>query len=264
MLLGGLPSELIDEIAAEILSFPLDQFTSLRNAKAKALKASGQADLARAVAALKKPSLPLWAVNQLARRDRAALEWLRDAGQGVVKAQQAAVAGRSNAADALRQASARLQRQLESTARIAATALQDNRHAAGPEAQRRIYEILRQAAVQGAEAWTRLERGALVAEPPAADDVLGTFGSTLPAAGAAARNREAQAAARMEIAHARRVARADAASAERAANTARRLRQEATEMAAAAQRAAERAKAAETEAARAQRKAHESERGLDG
>src|SRR6202022_4107187 len=87
-------------LTSELLAQPPDQFTARRNARVKELKASGQAELARELAALKKPAVHLWAANQV--RDRAQFSGLRRAAQAVARAQAAAAMGRANAAQDLR------------------------------------------------------------------------------------------------------------------------------------------------------------------
>jgi hypothetical protein len=54
-----------DEGVDELYSLPIDEFTAARNELSKQLK---DADAARAVKALKKPTVAAWAVNQLARK----------------------------------------------------------------------------------------------------------------------------------------------------------------------------------------------------
>src|SRR3989441_10097220 len=49
-------------------------FTRARNALAAELRESRDADAARAIARLRRPSAPLWAVNQLSLHARPALE----------------------------------------------------------------------------------------------------------------------------------------------------------------------------------------------
>jgi hypothetical protein len=55
---------------------PLDEFTSRRNELAKDLKKAGDETGAGSVAKLRKPSLPAWAVNQLAHHERKRLKEL--------------------------------------------------------------------------------------------------------------------------------------------------------------------------------------------
>jgi hypothetical protein len=51
----------------ELYSVPLKEFTSARNAKAAALKAAGHGAEAKALRRLGRPTVSLWAANQLAR-----------------------------------------------------------------------------------------------------------------------------------------------------------------------------------------------------
>src|SRR6202011_539257 len=140
--------------------------------KAKALKQAEQRDAAAEVAALKKPPVAVWAVNQLARRNKAVLERLRRAGEAVVQAQSAAVAGRKNAAPELRSASDGLQRELDAAVRAVGEILRADGHAADEATMRRVQEMLRLGAVSGGETWGRLQRGALVNEPQAGEGRL--------------------------------------------------------------------------------------------
>jgi hypothetical protein len=245
----------VESLTAELLAQPLDQFTTRRNARVKELKASGQADLARELAGLKKPSLPLWAVNRVDDRD--VLGELRRAAQAVVKAQAAAASGRSNAAQDLRAASEALLRKLEAAGNAASTVLRQSRHPTGEEALRRIREIFRLAALQGGDTWDWLQKGALIIEPRPGDDVLEMFaaGGT-PVAGKQGERAEARRAAEL----AQRAARTDAELAQRATAAAGRLRQEAKEAAVAAERAADRAAVAEKEATLARAQADKSQR----
>jgi hypothetical protein len=246
----------LEALTADLLGQPLDQFTAHRNARVKELKASGQADLARELAAVKKPAVPLWAANQV--HDRPLLAELRRAAQSVSKAQAAAATGRANAAQGLRAASEEFQRQLESITTVASSALRQGQHAAGEEMLHRIREIFRLAALQGGETWDRLQEGDLTAEPRPRDDMLEMF-----AAGATAGSgrRAEQVEARRAAELAEKAARADAERAQQAIAAAERRRQEAKEAAVAAKLAAERAAAADKEAARARAQAKKSQRG---
>jgi hypothetical protein len=242
-------------LTAELLAQPLDQFTARRNARVKELKASGQADLARELAALKKPAVHLWAANQV--RDRAQLGGLRRAAQSVSRAQAAAATGRANAAQDLRATSEEFQRNIEAAATAAAGALRQGEHAAGEETLRRIREIFRLAALQGGETWEQLQEGSLTTEPRPGDDMLAMFAAgATPGTGKRAEQAEARRVAEL----AERAARADAERAQQAVAAAERRRQEAKEAAVAAKLAAQRAAAAEKEAARARAQAKKSQR----
>ncbi|HEV3097774.1 MAG TPA: hypothetical protein VG104_11540 [Candidatus Dormibacteraeota bacterium] len=238
----------IDDLTAELLAQPLDQFTSHRNTRAKQLKTSGQADLAAALSTLKKPSVPLWAANQVARSNGAVLRDLRQSAQALARTQAAAGAGRTNAARELRGASEGFQQKLDEASNAIAAALRQGQHPAGEEALRRGREIFRIAALKGGEIWDRLQKGALATEPQPADDVLEMFSAGTAATGGKSAERLAE---QRAVAAAEKAARADAERAKQATATALRLRQEATSAAEAAKRAADRATAAEEEAARA-------------
>jgi hypothetical protein len=256
-----------DEVAA-LLTGPLSEFTSRRNAKAKELKQAGQRELAAEVAGLKKPPVAVWAVNQLARRHGSLLERLRHAGDRVVRAQSSAVAGQKNAAQALRSVSDALQRELEGAVRATSDVLRAEGHAADEATLRRVQEMLRLAAVSGAETWDRLQRSALIHEPQAGEDMLTAafaIGGAGAAAGTRARDadRKERTAAReaavteqrVELEHALRTAKLDEQAANQAEQTAQRLREEAERMAADAKRSSQKARQAESDVKRAIAKA---------
>ncbi|HEY7043628.1 MAG TPA: hypothetical protein VH419_08175 [Nocardioidaceae bacterium] len=71
----------VAEVSRELYGLPLEEFTATRNARAKQLKADGDADAARRVQALKKPTLAAWLVNQLVRREPGQIGQLLDLGQ---------------------------------------------------------------------------------------------------------------------------------------------------------------------------------------
>ena len=85
-----------------LYAVPLDEFTSARNELARRLKNDGEKDAAEHVAALAKPSVPVWAINQLARQDKTGMRALLDAAAKLKKAQERALSG--GGADALRDA----------------------------------------------------------------------------------------------------------------------------------------------------------------
>ena len=75
-----------DAVLDELYSAPLDEFVARRTALAKQLKADGRADEAAEVSGARKPSVPVWTANQLARRNRPAVEKLLDASGALRKA----------------------------------------------------------------------------------------------------------------------------------------------------------------------------------
>jgi hypothetical protein len=252
----------LDDVAAELLVEPLEQFASNRKARVKELKASGQAELANEVAALRKPALPLWAANQAARADASALAPLRQAAESVSKAQTGAGARSSSAANDLRRASEAFQGRLDAVVDAAAEALRRGKHAAGEETLRRIREIFRLAALEGGDTWDQLKKGALMTEPRPGDDVLSMFQAAGPRPGGKADKSGERVDAFHAAQAAQREARLDAQRADQLEATASRLRQEADEAAAQAQRARQRAAAAEKEAAAARAQATKSARAV--
>ena len=84
-------SELDDLYAA-----PLDQFVKARNEIVARLKEAGDDSAAARVAALKKPSVSAWAVNQLARTGSIDLQRLIKAGEALEQAQSRAMSGQDS------------------------------------------------------------------------------------------------------------------------------------------------------------------------
>jgi hypothetical protein len=237
-------------ITRELFALPLDEFTASRNRKAKELKAAGQTDLATQVAALRKPSLPLWAVNRVAGAD-GVLNLVRDAAEAAAKAQRG-----TSSAD-VRSTAQQFDRVLHEADQRAAAALQDAGHAASDDAIRRAREMIRAAALQGGDTWERLADGALAAEPEQADS-LTMFAAA--ARHAAADAPPDQVDARFEARALQRKARDDARLAERALERAQRMRAEATALAERAAEADTRAHEAEEQAEHAREQAEESAR----
>lgn len=77
----------------DLYGVPPDQFIPQRTALTKALRADRRRDEANAVAALRKPSVAAWAVNQLVRSQGAAVGELYDAGDALREAQEKLLAG---------------------------------------------------------------------------------------------------------------------------------------------------------------------------
>jgi len=81
----------------DLYGLPLDQFVPERTALARELRKAGERDRAGEVAALRKPSVAAWAVNQLVRSRRSAVGELLDAGEALRAAQDDVLAGRGDA-----------------------------------------------------------------------------------------------------------------------------------------------------------------------
>jgi hypothetical protein len=143
-----------------LYELPLDRFTAARNELARRLKKEGDAEAAERVRALEKPSLPVWAINQLARREKLAVKALVDSTARVRKAQERALGGaaaqdslrkaQADEHDALHELAARVERILGEGGRPATRAVVD-----------RVRSTLRSAAVTDPAA---LRRGQLTTE----------------------------------------------------------------------------------------------------
>jgi hypothetical protein len=145
----------------ELFGVPLDRFTSARNELAARLKSAGQGDAAERVRTLRKPSVPVWAVNQLARREADAVGRAVDAGQRLRRAQEAAFTG--GAADTVRSATTDERNAVRELTRLAERLLEAEGRKATQAVVDRIGATLRAAAVDP-EAAELLTRGRLTGE----------------------------------------------------------------------------------------------------
>jgi hypothetical protein len=81
----------------DLYGLPLDRFVPQRTALARELRNAGERERAGEVAALKKPSVAAWAVNQLVRTQRRGVAELLEAGDGLRSAQDDVLAGHGDA-----------------------------------------------------------------------------------------------------------------------------------------------------------------------
>jgi hypothetical protein len=89
----------LDALVDELYGLPLERFVPERGVLAKALRAEGRRADAAQVAALLKPSIVAWAVNQVVRAQPEAAATLWAAGDAVVEAQERVVAGAGSGAE---------------------------------------------------------------------------------------------------------------------------------------------------------------------
>lgn len=106
----------------ELYALPLGDFTGARNDLEKRLRKEGQRDEAAEVKALRKPTVPAWALNQAARRHAKDVARLIETGRRVRSAQEKLLGGGDR--KALDQASAE-QRELSRELVRAAVAIGD-------------------------------------------------------------------------------------------------------------------------------------------
>jgi len=190
----------------ELFAVPPAEFVAARDALAKELRASRREDEAKEVEIQRRPTAPVWAVNQLARRAPADVEELLDSSERVEKAQLRGAAGDElrAAMTAQRAALAKLERGAEQILRGAG--LQSS-----PAALRTVQSTLQAAATGPKEIRDRLRNGMVqeALEPAGFEALLGagvapgrqghkTSHSTSPPTSTSASTRRAEAAAARE------------------------------------------------------------------
>ncbi len=231
----------------DLYGLPLDRFIPERTELVRTLRSAKERDEAAAVAALRKPSVAAWAVNQLVRTQGAAVAELFAAGDALRDAQADLLAG-SGDGRALRTAGERERAAVDTLVDAARGLLSSDGHELSPAVVERVADTLHAAALdEGARGQVR--PGRLERELRHAG--LG-LGESAPAAPAPAPARPAAP---------EPGAKRDAGPADTKASRAERAREARTarEQAAAAQREREVArKAARTAEAQARRRAERS------
>jgi hypothetical protein len=172
---GRALTDRVSEDLDSLFATPPTQFIEERKRIATALKSAGRKDEAKAVEKIPRPSVAVWTVNQIARRDP---ELVRRLGAITDRLKVAAGAKYGAAAADLRQALDELRG--EAAAVLAAAGHDD----ASPHLVQRVVANLR-AAMGGADTRAALERGRLVRdlEEQEMTSLFGT-GATLEAGGA--------------------------------------------------------------------------------
>jgi hypothetical protein len=130
----------------DLFGRPLPEFTAARNELVKRLKKAGQDEAAQRVQTLKKPSVPVWTANQLARRHPDEVKALLDAGRRLREAQETAF--RSNEGRAALRAATRDERDAaRNLGRLALELLSEEGRPVTRDVTDRIGSLLRTAAV---------------------------------------------------------------------------------------------------------------------
>lgn len=155
-------------IVANLMRSPLPGFVAARAAAANALRERGDAALAGRIAALRKPSVVLWSLNQAGAVARPDLDALRETSVALRKAQDRVLGGDRAAASALQRAAHRQRQQLDVVTRRLGMVLGSSGHAAPEATLRRISDGLRSASIATDDAWQALRDGRMTAEPEAA------------------------------------------------------------------------------------------------
>jgi hypothetical protein len=130
----------------DLYGLPLDRFIPERGALARELRNAGARDEAAAVAALRKPSVAAWAVNQLVRTQRREVGELFEAGDGLRAAHDAVLAGRGDGSS-LRAAVERERLAAETLTQAARGLLTSDGHELSPTIIERVTDTLHAAAL---------------------------------------------------------------------------------------------------------------------
>lgn len=130
----------------DLYGLPLDRFIPERGALVKSLRAERRRDEAAAVAALRKPSLAAWAVNQVVRSQGASVQELFAAGDELRDAQARLLAGTGDGR-ALRAANERERAAVDELVRAAQGLLSSDGHELSPTVVERVAATLHAAAL---------------------------------------------------------------------------------------------------------------------
>jgi hypothetical protein len=130
----------------ELYGAPLDRFVPARTELAKALRKEGRREEAAEVAALRKPSVAAWAVNQLIRTQGRSVQELFGAGDELRRAHEQAASGRGDA-QALRKATQAERAAVDTLMESARGLLTSDGHELSPAVVDRVAETLRAAAL---------------------------------------------------------------------------------------------------------------------
>jgi hypothetical protein len=104
----------LEETIEHLYGLPLDEFTRARDELARRVRQEGDAERAAEIKRLRKPSIPAWVVNQLARQRELDMQRLVKAGEQLAGAQVEAI--RAQSGDAFLQARRDEQHALEALA----------------------------------------------------------------------------------------------------------------------------------------------------
>jgi hypothetical protein len=143
---GSDPSSAVAD-EAQLYGVARDRFVAERNALARALRADGRREDAQRVAKLGKPTLAVWTVNQIARRDAGAIDELFAAGEQLGDAQRELLAGDGDR-EMLRAAGQRERAAVDALVTAARAVIGAAGDPASPAALGRIADTLHAAALE--------------------------------------------------------------------------------------------------------------------
>src|SRR5215217_3313774 len=151
----------VEDAVAGLYRLPLAEFVAGRDQLARQLRAAGDREAARRVAALRRPSISAWAANQLAQAAPHAMAELLEVGADLRQAQQDALAGQPGPARRLRSTSAQLRAAISRLTQRAETLLTRAGHAASDATLVRLAATLQAAATADQPTRAALAEGRL-------------------------------------------------------------------------------------------------------
>jgi hypothetical protein len=131
---GPIPNQVLDRL----YGLPPEEFTAGRNAAAKDLKQAGDAEAARAVQALRRPTAPAAAINRAVRAEPEQARALLDAARDMRRAHEAIMGGKGDR-ETLRAAVAA---ERQAVGAVAATAAAESGGEVSADVERRIRDTL--------------------------------------------------------------------------------------------------------------------------
>lgn len=146
----------------DLYGLALDRFIPERASLVRELRSGGEREQAAAVAALRKPSVAAWAVNQLVRTQSREVEQLFAAGDALREVQAGVLAGRADARD-LRSAAEQERAAVDALIERARGLLSAGGHELSAATIERVSETLHAAALDD-EARSQVNEGRLVRE----------------------------------------------------------------------------------------------------
>jgi hypothetical protein len=146
----------------DLYGAPLEQFVPERTALVRELRKQGRRDDAATVAALRKPSVAAWAVNQLVRTQVKSINELFGAGDALRRAHDNAASGGGDAS-ALRDAARHQRDAVDTLIEAARGLLSSDGHELSPATIDRVTETLQAAALEE-DARARVQEGRLERE----------------------------------------------------------------------------------------------------
>jgi hypothetical protein len=161
-----------DQQLDRLYGLPLDEFTAARDDLARDLREQGERGDAAEVKKLRKPSVPAWTVNQLARSHKRDVDELLSVGKDLRKAQKKAMSG--GGAEAIRDVTVRRRRAVDRLLDRAEKILAQAEHGTSRATLDKVEDSL-QAATVDEEAAEVVRTGRLTREltPPSGFELLG-------------------------------------------------------------------------------------------